>query len=269
MNILTLVIIAALTMLCLAVGLILFVVIYQRRVINHQQQLKDLNRKKQEELIQASIRSEEEERMRIAAELHDDVGATLSSIRLMLHQVGRHATPQSAPAVQQVQSLLDDCIQKVRNLSHQLQPGTLQYLGLAKSLQSLAELLNRSGQISVRFHEAEGWPSLPAEPELALYRIVQELLNNIIKHAGASSVHIETAQEAGTALIRIRHNGHGLTNETYHEMLYKKGAIGLKNIESRLRAARASITFPVPEDAQFSAGIVLSLQVAGNEAERS
>lgn len=259
MNILTLVIIAALTMLCLAVGLILFVVIYQRRVINHQQQLKDLNRKKQEELIQASIRSEEEERMRIAAELHDDVGATLSSIRLMLHQVARN--PQAGPAVQQVQSLLDDCIQKVRNLSHQLQPGTLQYLGLAKSLQSLAELLNRSGQISVRFHEAEGWPPTPAEQELALYRIVQELLNNIIKHAGASQVHIETAQEDGKARIRILHNGQGLTDAMYQEMLYKKGAIGLKNIEGRLKSSGASIAFPVPEDKHFSAGILLSLPI--------
>lgn len=262
MSILTLVIIAALTMLCLAVGLILFVVIYQRRVINHQQELRDLNRKKQQELIEASIRSEEEERMRIAAELHDDVGATLSSIRLMLHQVGRNAQPAAIPAVQQVQSLLDDCIQKVRNLSHQLQPGTLQYLGIVKSLQSLAELLTRTGQIDVSFEAAQSWPQLPAEPELALYRIVQELLNNIIKHAGAAEVRITTTHGQGNAYICIFHNGLGLTEKLYQEMLYKKGAIGLKNIESRLKSAGASIAFPKPDDARYSAGILLSLPLA-------
>src|SRR5436190_624093 len=115
-------------MLTLAVGIVIFVIQYQRRVINHQDELKDFNRKKQEELIQASIRSEEEERMRVAAELHDDVGATLSSIRLMLFKAIRN--PGDGAILQQVRGLLDETIQKVRNLSHQLQPGTLQYLGL-------------------------------------------------------------------------------------------------------------------------------------------
>lgn len=259
MSLLSLVIIGVLTMLCLAVALILFVVLYQRKVINHEQQLKELNRRKQEELIQAAIRSEEEERMRIAADLHDDVGATLSSIRLMLHQVARTQTPDSA--VHTVQSLLDDTIQKVRNLSHQLQPGTLQYLGLTKALQSLSELLNRTGHIKVHFSAIDGWPPLPTESELALYRIVQELLNNILKHTTATQVHISTSIEQGAACIRILHDGPGLTEQMYQNMLYKKGAIGLKNIESRLKSVKASLSFPPTDHAGFASQMLLCLPI--------
>lgn len=256
---------AAITMLVLAVGLVFFVFAYQRRVINHHQQLKDFNHKKQEELIQASIRSEEEERMRIASELHDDVGATLSSIRLMLHQVAR--SEGAGSAVLQVQSLLDESIQKVRNLSHQLQPGTLHYLGIVKSIQSLAETLNKTGQITVRIEDSAKWPGIHSESELALYRIVQELLNNIIKHAGARQVVIQMFQSNGKAQIRLMHDGDGLTDISYHELLFKKGAIGLKNIENRLKSSHATISFPKPNDPSFSAGILLCLPITEPEEE--
>jgi two-component system, NarL family, sensor kinase len=246
-------------MLFLAIGIIVFVILYQRRVINHQHQLKDFNRKKQEELMQASIRSEEEERMRIATELHDDVGATLSSIRLMLYQAARN--PGDGATINLAKDLLDESIQKVRNLSHQLQPGTLQYLGLIKSLQSLAEILTRTGQITVNWKPGDAWPALEPSTELALYRIVQELLNNITKHSGAGRVAISTAQQDGRASIYIRHDGLGLNEATYQEMLYKKGAIGLKNIESRLKSAGATISFPKSDQSEDSTTIVLSLPV--------
>jgi signal transduction histidine kinase len=255
----SLVIIAAITMLALALGIVVFVMMYQRRVINHQQQLRDFNRRKQEELMQASIRSEEEERMRVAAELHDDVGATLSSIRLMLYKAARD--PGDDAIINQARLLLDESIQKVRNLSHQLQPGTLQYLGLNKSIQSLAEMLTRTGQITVQCNAADAWPALDGPTELALYRIIQELLNNITKHSGASNVTIQTSHKGGVANITITHNGDGLNERTYQEMLYKKGAIGLKNIESRLKSAGASIAFFAKEKMHDTATIILSLPV--------
>jgi two-component system NarL family sensor kinase len=250
----TLIMVGVLVMLALAAGIVGFVFMYQRRVINHELQLKDFNRRKQIELMQAAIRSEEEERMRIAAELHDDVGATLSSVRLMLGQAEKK---QDVALLAEAKGLLDDSIQKVRNISHQLQPGTLQYLGLQKSLQSLAEMLSRTGHMQVDFVPDDGWMALPPNSELALYRIVQELLNNITKHAAAHSVELRT--EAGTrgSNIRITHDGQGLTEESYHELLYKKGAIGLKNIENRIKSIGATISFPKPNEGLYT--VVLSV----------
>jgi signal transduction histidine kinase len=241
-------------MLCLALGIILFVALYQRRALRYQSQMREFNRQKQMELMQASIRSEEDERMRIASELHDDVGATLSSIRLFLTQAARN--PGDVSLILQSKDLLDDSIQKIRDLSHQLQPGTLQYLGLARALQSLAETITRSGTIQIEFiQEAMDWPEPDSQVALSLYRIIQELINNIIKHAGASWIRIVIFLQNGRNCIRVTHNGKGLTEEDYQKHLFKKGAIGLKNIENRLKSSNLSIYFPVEESSTYSVTI--------------
>ncbi len=229
--------------LALAIGIIFFVILYQRRVINHQIQMREFNRQKELELMQASIRSEEDERMRIATELHDDVGATLSSVRLFLHQAVRR--PDDLALVAQTKELLDLGIRKVRDLSHQLQPGTLQYLGLAKALQSYAEIISRSGAIQVAFIEADtAWPEPDPNRALAVYRIVQELVNNVVRHAGASAIRISICHHDAQPCVSLSHDGAGLSESAYHELLFKAGAIGLKNIENRVKSSGLRLVFP-------------------------
>jgi signal transduction histidine kinase len=240
----------------LALGVIYFVVLHQRRLIKHQIQMREFSRQKQLELMQASIQSEEEERMRIATELHDDVGATLSSIRLFLTQA--ELNPGDAKLITYSKSVLDDSIQKVRNLSHQLQPKTLQYLGLSKALESLMEMISRSGSIAIEFvQEAQDWPEPDERTALSVYRIVQELVNNIVKHADASCMRLNMHNEAGHYCVSITHNGNGLTEEGYKEQLYKKGAIGLKNIENRLKSSNLSLSFPDRKDNLYTISVCL------------
>lgn len=243
-------------MLLLALGIIFFVILYQRRVINHQMELREFNRQKQIELMQAAIRSEEDERMRIATELHDDVGATLSSVRLFLTQAARY--PNNPEYITQTKELLDSTIQKVRDISHQLQPGTLQYLGLIKALQSLAETINRAGTIQIDFVlQRKDWPEPDAQTSLSIYRIVQELVNNIVKHTNATFVHLSAQMHEGKHCIVITHNGIGLSAKEYEMNLHKKGAIGLKNIENRIKTANLSLIFPNPADTFYSIMICL------------
>ena len=243
-------------MLSLAVGIILFVVLYKRRAISYQINISEFNRQKDLELMQASIRSEEEERMRIASELHDDVGATLASIRLFLTQAARN--PADAGLITQSKDLLDESIQKIRDISHQLQPGALQYLGLSKALQSLAEMITRSGSIRMEFvQETESWPEPDPQTALSLYRIIQELVNNITRHADASWIRLTTYLHKDCHCISLAHNGSGLTEAEYGEQLFKKGAIGLKNIENRLKSANLSLMFPEPQEGIYT--VIISL----------
>jgi signal transduction histidine kinase len=226
-------------MLALAMGVILFVVMYQRRVIRHQVEIKKIQEQKELELIQAGIQSEEQERMRIATELHDDVGATLASARLFLHQ---KETATDEAAIQQSKELLDESIQKIRSISHKLQPSTLYHLGLQTSLQSLAEIISKTGVVKVIYIKLNDLPRLDAQLELSAYRIVQELMNNCIKHAHATDITLQT--DIGSELkIKLSHNGQGLSQEDYEELIYKKGAIGLKNIVNRLKSVNATIAF--------------------------
>lgn len=247
-NLFELVAIGIAAMLLLVVGIIGFVVMYQRRVIRHQDDIRKINEQKQLELIQASLQGEEEERMRIAAELHDDVGATLSSVRLFLHAAQRSTDPD---IIGQSKELLDDSIGKIRDISHRLQPALLQQLGLQASLESFASMIDRSGVIRMHCNCPDPLPRLDEHIELSVYRIVQELTNNVIKHTGATALTVHVQLLPAQLHTILVHDGQGLTADTYHEHIYRKGAIGLKNIENRLKTMRATIDFDRAGDGAY------------------
>ncbi len=244
MNTVTIVILGVSAMLLMAMGVIMFVVLYQRRVIQSQIEIEKINRDKQQEMMNASIQSEEQERMRIAAELHDDVAPTLASVKLYLSTaLLKDAEADRNNLMLQSKSLLDESLQKIRDIAHKLQPSTLHYLGLQVSLQALAEMLNNSGSMAVNYTTQQNLPRFGESIELSLYRITQELANNIIKHAHARSLTIETRTRNAMILLTISHDGIGITQPLYEELVYKKGAIGLKNIVTRLKSIEGVIHF--------------------------
>lgn len=249
MNVLSLIVTSIAIMLLLAFSIVIFVVNYQRRVIRHQDEIKNINDQKQLELIQASIQGQEEERMRIATELHDDVGATLSSVRLFLHSSMQKDADESV--ILQSKQLLDQSISSIRNISHKLQPAILNQLGLQASLESFASIINRSSTVRLTYHSLCALPKLNEATELSVYRMLQELTSNIIKHSEASSINIESSVVNGFLQIIMLHDGHGLTNEMYQELIYKKGAIGLKNIVNRLKSINSTIEFSQLDKGEF------------------
>ncbi len=242
-------------MMVLAFGLILFVIMYQRRIIAHQMELKNVNAQKELELVQASIQSEEEERMRIASELHDDVGATLASARLFLYKDKNSQFDEKI--INQSKILLDESITKIRNISHKLQPATLQHLGLELSLQALVETLNKSEIMSATHVVLQPLPRVADNVELAVYRVSQEIIANILKHAKATSVTLETGVNEAGITILFTHDGAGLTQELYEMQIYKKGSTGLKNIVNRLKSINATIHFYVDDFYFFRALITI------------
>lgn len=228
MSLFTLIWISITVMLVLSVGLILFVVVYQRRVIRQQVRIRELNSQRDRDRLEASIKSEEGERHRIAGELHDDVGATLSSARLFLNN------PLDEEALSVSKELLDQGITRLRSISHSLQPTLLHYMGLEKSLQSLIEMLNKSGEFSAGF-SAEALPRLHDEVELALYRITQELINNVLKHSQATVITLLASSSRDQVMLVLTHNGKGMDQVEFENNIYNKGASGLKNILNRLK----------------------------------
>ncbi|WP_162903442.1 sensor histidine kinase [Taibaiella koreensis] len=236
-----LVVVGTLVMLALGGGVVWFVILYQRRVIQSQIEIERINREKQQELLNASIQSEEQERMRIAAELHDDIAPTLASVKLYLSTAALKMT--DTPLIAQSKALLDESLQKIRNIAHKLQPSTLYYLGLDVSLQALADMIGQSDSIHAAYAAHNKLPRLPENIELSLYRVVQELTHNILKHAHPQLLTIESTTVPGQVTLVVSHNGTGITQHLFEELIYKKGAIGLKNIVTRLKSIEASIYF--------------------------
>lgn len=246
MNLSVLIIVGICAMLTLAMGIIFFIVLYQRRVIAHQLELKKINDRKELELVQASIISEEKERMRIASELHDDVNATLSSAKLFLYK--GNGGQYEDEAIGRAKALLDESIFKVRAISHKLQPTMLQYVGLEQSLHALIETIGKPGTVATRHLAMAPLPRMDDTVELSVYRIAQEVVTNILKHSEATTLSLVTDSAGGSIALEFTHDGKGLTQDEYEQLTYKKGATGLKNIVNRLKSINATIQYRVTDE---------------------
>ena len=231
-------------MVLLTVSLIIFIVMHQRKVIRYQNKLQQMEQEQQKILLNASIKLQEEERQRLAADLHDDAGPLLATARLYLNEnlVNQDKATQ-LQSIFQARQIIDDTIQLVRNISHSLMPPTLKNFGLESAINDLFQKISGSGAInaSSRFHEYK--ERLKGEKELIIFRVVQELINNILKHSNASFIHLTQNVHGDKFYLRIHHDGRGIVQSDFEKLNKSNVGLGLKNISSRLRVVQGNINF--------------------------
>ena len=231
-------------MLVLVIGLILFIIFHQRKVIRYQTKLQEMEIEQQKMMLTASIKLQEEERQRLAADLHDDAGPLLATARLYLNEnlVNQDKSSQ-LQSIFQARQIIDDTIQLIRNISHSLMPPTLKNFGLESAINDLFQKISGSGAInaSSRFHDYRD--RLKPEKELVVFRIVQELVNNILKHSNSSFIHLTQNTHGDKFYLRIHHDGRGLIQADFEKLNKSNIGLGLKNISSRLRVVQGNINF--------------------------
>jgi signal transduction histidine kinase len=231
-------------MLLLAVALILFIIFHQRKVMRYQQRIQNMEAEHQKMLLRASIKLQEEERSRLAADLHDDAGPLLATARLYLNEnlinLDKSAQMQS---IYNAKQIIDESINLIRNISHSLMPPTLKNFGLESAVNDFFQKISNSGSINVssRFHDYK--IRLKAEKELILFRILQELVNNILKYSNSSFIHLTQHDASEKIIIRLHHDGKGLTQDEFLRFTKFKDGLGLKNIQSRLRVIHSDILY--------------------------
>src|SRR6476620_2114924 len=139
-------------MLLLTIGLVLFIIFHQRKIIRYQFRLQQMEQEQQKVLLNASIRLQEEERQRLAADLHDDAGPLLATARLYLNEnlVNLDKTAQ-LQSIYNAKQIIDDTIQLIRNISHSLMPPTLKNFGLESAVNDLFQKLSGS-KLYIRMH---------------------------------------------------------------------------------------------------------------------
>ncbi len=231
-------------MLALAAGLIIFVLYHQRRITKYQLQLQKIEAEQQKRLLIASIQMQEEERARLSADLHDDAGPLLATARLYLNEnlVNQDITTQ-LQAITNAKQIIDETIQLIRNISHNLMPPTLRNFGLESAVNDMFQKISGSGQInaSARFHDYK--ERIKAEKELLLFRIIQELVGNILKHSNAGFIHLTQNMADGKMYIRLHHDGRGITQKDFDSLNGSNIGLGLKNINGRVRILHGKIFF--------------------------
>jgi signal transduction histidine kinase len=193
---------------------------------------------RQEKLrFKAVIDSEEKERTRIAKELHDGLGQLLSSAKLNISGLEDGIPKEDEYLLQNSLTIIDDAVKEVRNISHNLMPTALMNYGIIEAITGLVSKINDSKQIIVNFNKENFNINLDKENEIALYRITQEVLNNMLKHSKAKNIDIVFFNTNNNININIKDNGIGFNTE---EIKDSKG-IGWQNIYSRVSMLNGKI----------------------------
>jgi len=204
--------------------------------------------------LERAVQGQELERRRLARELHDETGQALTSILLGLRNLESADRDEMTEAVGTLRELVVATLQDVRRLAVELRPTALDDFGLAAALERLTEGFAEQTGAAVEFESQLGDERLPEEIETALYRIVQEALTNVIKHAHAERVRIALRKSDGLVTARIEDDGRGFTES--------KGGEGLGLIGIRERVELVSGRLEIESSAGGGTTIVVEVPAA-------
>ncbi|QKG58398.1 sensor histidine kinase [Hymenobacter sp. BRD128] len=230
-------------MLLSGVALVLFVVVYQKRLLQQQLQLRAAEAEYQQQLLAAVIEAQEHERERIGRDLHDGIGSTLATAKLLMGRLeSTDAAEEAANLSSMVKEILGEAVHDVRGLSHSLYPAVLDRFGLAEALQHLADVCNETSTLDVEL-SIEYQQPLALAQELALYRICQELIHNAQKHArGATLLQVRLRQHGTRVSLAVEDDGCGFDSAALESSRPASGGAGLRSIEVRVQMLRARLS---------------------------
>jgi signal transduction histidine kinase len=219
------------------------------------------------ERLRHSIEAAEQERKRWARELHDDTLQAFGGLR-MLHSTalrGPAGGEELRSALEEGIEVIDDEIDNLSALIAELRPAALDEIGLVPALRTLAERKSREGRlaIDVLARIEEGDPRLPPETESLLYRLVQEALNNIVKHAGASRAEVVLEREHGVVEVTVRDDGRGFDRAA------ASGGFGLVGMRERVELADGELRIETAPGAGTTVSATIPLPRPDAAAHRS
>ncbi len=215
----------------------------------------DLSRRIARDALRRVVAGQEVERRRLARELHDETGQALTSILLGLRAVDNAGSGDAvAKAVGDLRELVVGTLQDVRRLAVQLRPKTLDDFGLVPALERLVQTFSESSGIDVDLEARLGEARLPTEAETTLYRIVQEALTNVVKHAEATKVSILLVRRDTSATVVIEDNGVGFDPAGVNE-----DSLGLEGMRERAELHEGRLTVETSPDAGTTIAVEVSL----------
>lgn len=213
---------------------------YRQKQKIQQQRINELETEKKLSATEAVLKGEEQERTRLAKDLHDGLSGMLSGVKYSLQDMKGNLimTEENQHTFERSMDMLDSSIKEMRRVAHNMMPEVLVRYGLDAALKDYIAEINKTAIIKVIYQSMgmEG-KKLEQSPAIALYRIVQELLNNIIKHAQASEALVQVFGENGKLVVNVEDNGKGFDTKLSEE----KGGMGWKNIRSRVELLKGTV----------------------------
>jgi signal transduction histidine kinase len=232
------------------VSLIAIVLYLQSRYkkLSYARELQSMQQQKELQLLQALMQGEEKERARIAKDLHDGVAGMLAAVKMHLSSTESAAMLLQEEGYRQGMNLLNEATEEIRKTSHNLMPEVLLQHGLDVALSRYCDRVSNSRGLQIQYDSWGDIDRFTDSFELSVYRIVQELLNNIIKHSKATHGIVQVTQQDDMLSISIEDNGVGL--------VAGNGApegMGLLSLQSRVSAMNGKIDMKESEESGFAA----------------
>jgi signal transduction histidine kinase len=214
---------------------------YRKKQVQNKLQLQAEVMKQQDMATKAIINAEENERRRIAAELHDGVGQMMSAAKMNLSAIENELSftdEAQKNSFEKIINMVDESCKEVRVVSHQMMPNALLKSGLASAVKEFLDKIDNR-IIKINLHTEGLQERLDSNTETVLYRVIQECVNNVIKHSGANNLDISLIKDTDGIACTVEDNGRGfdINNKQKFE------GIGLKNISSRVAFLKGTVDF--------------------------
>ncbi len=203
---------------------------------------------------------QEEERLRIARAVHDELGQALTAMKIDLQRIGRER-PDLQPPLADLAASIDETVDLVRRIASDLRPAILDDLGIAAALEQQLRRLRESAGIMTTF-SVEQEPQLDMLTSATLYRIAQEALSNVVRHSGASDVEVSLSGAGDAAILKIRDNGEGITTE----QISNPRSLGLLGIRERAELLGGSVAIDGAPGRGTTVEVSLPLRKESNRA---
>jgi len=234
-EIITIVLVGSFITLLVVAFLVSFVYFYQRRHFAFLREKQEIQSRFQEELLRTQLEIQEETFKSISEEIHDNIGQTLSFIKLNLNTMDPGLTEREREKWLESKELLTKVIQELRSLSRTLNTDFIQQTGLVNAVRQQLSLLEKTGLYRVSLEEKGERRQLTANQQLVLYRVIQELMNNIVKHAEATAVRVSVDHGLEGVTIVVDDDGKGF------EPAEASTGLGLRNIRNRISMINGSV----------------------------
>ena len=239
--------------------LVSFIIYHQKRVMKKELEQRILNQNYQLKIIETKIQSQENERKQIAEDLHDDIAPFLLSVNMLVKIAKMKSVDEEQYDIHyKMEGMIDESILKIRKLSHTLHPAVLDAFGFKSAVEDMALKFKKTENILINYSFDSFEISFEHSKELALFRLLQELITNAIKHGGAKQFDILFIKNGENLFIDLIHNGGHYSNSDYQKDLKKNNGIGLLNIKERLEILNGTINYII-NDLSKSAEIHLSI----------
>jgi len=228
-DILITIVIASVFFILMGSFVLLIVFVFLRRQRKNKEEKEEMRNRFKQTLLQTQLEIQEQSFAYISQEIHDNIGQILSLVRLNLNTIGQVA---DEPKLNRTDELLGKAIKDLRDLSHNLQNNRIHDIGIIESTRQLLLSLEKTGRYKTSFKTPDDFHILDQNTDIILFRMIQEIVNNIIKHASADEIEITIASEPELTVFTIRDNGVGFDTGS---LAQQRPGIGLQNISNRAK----------------------------------